>query len=125
MIPPRSEEADLKTFKIGDVPLTVSGNTISGELPWSYTYASATASNAKFAEFTMGKYAMMYDDGNQPYYSNGDVNGDGEAEDRDANNNGFVFVRGTKDNEVLFTVQMQALLALLPLSPLPSRLRTA
>ena len=114
------KEADLKTFKIGDVELEVSGNTISGELPWSYTVDAAgvnevtaqdQANSAKFAEFTLGKYAQMRSDftGNESiFFSKGDINGDGKEDgigtiknaDNYWENFKFAFVRSTTDNTV-------------------------
>ncbi len=104
------KEADLKTFKIGDVELEVSGNTISGELPWSYTIAADAdkkkASENKIAdgvtiygyypEFTMGKYAEM-SSANKVFNSLGDVNGDGKAEAPSDNNMSLVFVQGANN----------------------------
>ena len=113
--------AYLHTFKVGDVELKVSGNTISGTIPWSYTVSEADKNaddveNAKFAEFTLDKYAQMSsvnadeDDPNKivpaNFYSKGDINGDGTEDNiysPDAagsyENFKFVFVRGT-DNSV-------------------------
>ena len=113
---PALKEADLKTFKIGDVPLVVSGNTISGELPWSYTVANTTgmtAENGYYAEFTMGKYAQMSssfaEDANKGnvsaiFYSKGDIDGNGEEDGivsaaPNYENFKFVFVRDA-DNKV-------------------------
>ena len=104
------KEADLKTFKIGDVELKVSGNTISGELPWSYTIAADAdkkkASENKIAdgvtiygyypEFTMGKYAEM-SSATKVFNSLGDVNGDGKAEAPSDNNMSLVFVQGANN----------------------------
>ena len=97
-------EALLKTFKVGNTTLTIDGNKITGELPYSATVDSKTMSknDAVFADFTVSKYAQALANNNitsYPYYSNGDVNGDGASENMAATNNGFVFVRDT-DNKV-------------------------
>ena len=112
--------AYLHTFKVGDVELKVSGNTISGTIPWSYTvpnHNDANAAYGKFAEFTLDKYAQMSsvnadeDDPNKlvpaNFYSKGDINGDGTEDDIYSpdtenvyENFKFVFVRGTDDNSV-------------------------
>ena len=112
--------AYLHTFKVGDVELKVSGNTISGTIPWSYTVPNDVDANAaygKFAEFTLDKYAQMSsvkadeDDPNKlvpaNFYSKGDINGDGTEDDiyspvtgtKVYENFKFVFVRGA-DNSV-------------------------
>ena len=112
--------AYLHTFKVGDVELKVSGNTISGTIPWSYTVPNDVDANAaygKFAEFTLDKYAQMSsvkadeDDPNilvpANFYSKGDINGDGTEDDiyspvtgtKVYENFKFVFVRGA-DNSV-------------------------
>ena len=98
---PALKEADLKTFKIGDVELKVSGNKITGELPWSYTVNNASDTSAtKFAEYTIGKYATLVDNtGDWPYNSKGDEDGDGDEELRSATNHGFTFVRDTSSKE--------------------------
>ena len=96
-------EALLKTFKVGDTTLTVNGNKITGELPYSATVASADATKAVFAEFTMSKYAQMVlgkANTTNTFYSKGDINGDGVAEDMTGANRGFIFVRGD-DNKVI------------------------
>ena len=102
------KEADLKTFKIGDVELKVSGNTISGELPWSYTVATKDDATKKeiakgveifgyYPEFTMGKYAEMSSDG-KVFNSLGDVNGDGKADAPKAGENmSLVFVQAANN----------------------------
>ena len=101
--------ADLKTFKIGDVELEVSGNKITGELPWSYTVASPNAASmveiadgvkifGYYAEFTVDKYAELKSD-NGTFNSNGDANGDGDPEAAGGDNLSFVFVQAA-DNKV-------------------------
>ena len=95
-------EALLKTFKVGDTTLTVNGNKITGELPYSATVETVSGTNgAVFAEFTLSKYAKLLanDRVDYPYFSTGDINGDGTVEDMSAANNGLVFVRDT-DNKV-------------------------
>ena len=112
---PALKEADLKTFKIGDVELKVSGNTISGTIPWSYTVPTPDDANGDkgyFAEFTMGKYAEMSSVAadekkkivNAVFHSKGDTDGDGEEDlitvDGGKNifdNFKFVFVRGANN----------------------------
>ena len=110
--------AYLHTFKVGDVELKVSGNTISGTIPWSYTvpnHDDANAAYGKFAEFTLDKYAQMSSvnaDETDPaivnanFYSKGDINGDGTEDniyspdtENVYENFKFVFVRGA-DNSV-------------------------
>ena len=96
-------EALLKTFKVGDTTLTIDGNTIKGELPYSATVATADPSKAVFAEYTLSKYAQAFLGGSKDthmFFSNGDTNGDGVAEDMGQGNRGFVFVRG-EDNKVV------------------------
>ena len=111
-------EAQLNTFKVGDVTLTVDNttNTITGELPWSYTVASSdinkkdvVSANAKFAEFTMSDYAKLTD-GVVSFFSNGDVDGDGEADniaaaaDGSWSNRKFLFVKGANNTVTVYRV---------------------
>ena len=116
-------EAELKTFKVGDVTLTVNNttNTITGELPWSYTIGDKTnnatnAAKAMFAEFDISDYAVLTDNGtnNVSFFSNGDWDGDGEAEENGTpdesditvgtyNNREFLFVR---NNDAKHTVDV-------------------
>ena len=111
-------EAQLSTFKIGEVTLTVDNttNTITGELPWSYTVASSdinkkdvVSANAKFAEFTMSDYAKLTD-GVVSFFSNGDVDGDGEADNIAAaaggswSNRKFLFVQGANNTVTVYRV---------------------
>ena len=100
-------EAQMSTFKVGDVTLTVDNttNTITGELPWSYTTDNKDAyTKATFAEFDISDYAVLTDNGtnNVTFFSNGDWDGDGEAEENGTptgvdvgtyNNREFLFVR--------------------------------
>ena len=93
-------EALLKSFKVGNTTLTIDGNVIKGELPYSATVETASKNGATFAEFTMSKYARALANKNinsYPYYSKGEINGVASA--MSAANNGFVFVRGD-DNKV-------------------------
>ena len=106
-------EAQMSTFKVGDVTLTVDNttNTITGELPWSYTTDNKDAyTKATFAEFDISDYAVLTDNGtnNVTFFSNGDWDGDGEAEDNGTpdgpnttvgtyNNREFLFVRNNND----------------------------
>ena len=114
-------EAELKTFKVGDVTLTVNNttNTITGELPWSYTIGDKTnnatnAAKAMFAEFDISDYAVLTDNGtnNVSFFSNGDWDGDGEAEENGTptgagvdvgtfNNREFLFVRNNDANHTV------------------------
>ena len=57
-------EALLKTIKVGDTTLTVSGNTIKGELPYSATEETHDATKAVYAEYTLSKYALLHVTGN-------------------------------------------------------------
>ena len=94
-------------------------NTISGELAWGSTVEGpmpkdwqtnesevekVAAANAKFAEFELDKYAVLAHEADKNtvyFYSNGDIDGDGEEDDvRNAQllnkiltNRKFVFVR--------------------------------
>ena len=114
-------EAELKTFKVGDVTLTVNNttNTITGELPWSYTIGDKTnnatnAAKAMFAEFDISDYAVLTDNGTNKvtFFSNGDWDGDGEAEENGTptgagvdvgtfNNREFLFVRNNDANHTV------------------------
>ena len=105
-------EAQLNTFKVGEVTLTVDNttNTITGELPWSYTVASKNdTSKATFAEFTMSDYAKLTD-GVVSFFSNGDVDGDGEADNiaaragGDYSNRKFLFVQGANNTVTVYRV---------------------
>ena len=105
-------EAQLNTFKVGEVTLTVDNttNTITGELPWSYTVASNNdTSKATFAEFTMSDYAKLTD-GVVSFFSNGDVDGDGEADNiaaragGDYSNCKFLFVQGANNTVTVYRV---------------------
>ena len=105
-------EAQLNTFKVGEVTLTVDNttNTITGELPWSYTVASKNdTSKATFAEFTMSDYAKLTD-GVVSFFSNGDVDGDGEADNIAAraggswSNRKFLFVQGANNTVTVYRV---------------------
>ena len=99
-------EALLKSFKVGNTTLTIDGNVIKGELPYSATVAAANAANgAVFAEFTMSKYAQMFlgdHAATHMFFSKGDTDGDGVANDRDAGNRGFIFVRGENNKVVVY-----------------------
>ena len=53
-------EALLKTIKVGDTTLTVSGNTIKGELPYSMTGTSASAAPVVNTTWELSKYAKAY-----------------------------------------------------------------
>ncbi len=94
-------EALLKSFKVGNTTLTIDGNVIKGELPYSATVAAVSGkTGATFAEFTMSKYARALANKNinsYPYYSKGEINGVASA--MSAANNGFVFERAA-DNKV-------------------------
>mgnify|MGYP001125880140 CR=1 FL=1 len=110
-------EAQMSTFKVGDVTLTVDNttNTITGELPWSYTTDNKDAyTEATFAEFDISDYAVLTDNGtnNVTFFSNGDWDGDGEAEENGTpddsdttggtyNNREFLFVRNNDANRTV------------------------
>ena len=114
-------EAQMSTFKVGDVTLTVNNttNTITGELPWSYTIGDKTnnatnAAKAMFAEFDISDYAVLTDNGTNKvtFFSNGDWDGDGEAEENGTptgagvdvgtfNNREFLFVRNNDANHTV------------------------
>jgi hypothetical protein len=91
-----SHNANLKTFKFGNTTLTVSGNKITGTLPYSSTFVDGTFSTpaenvkADFAEFTLDKYAAIAN-----FASNGDTTGDGEPEGVGSTNLKFAFVQDT------------------------------
>ena len=116
-----SSENTLSSFEIDGKALTVDNktNTISGELAWGSTVEGpmpkdwqtnesevekVAAANAKFAEFELDKYAVLAHEADKNtvyFYSNGDIDGDGEEDDvRNAQllnkiltNRKFVFVR--------------------------------
>ena len=107
-------DADLISFKVGSSELTVNKteNTIEGTLNWADTTAISQGQNpapsdAVFATFELSKYARAYTnttddpDSEKGTFSDGDWDGDGEAEDMVEGNKGnfvpdnlgFVFVR--------------------------------
>ena len=81
--------ATLESFQVGNTPLdvdnTATGGTISGVLPWGLT-TPATGNGLQdndpmFAEFELSNYALLTaDDGDIVFFSNGDVDGDGETD---------------------------------------------
>ena len=87
-----SPAADLKTISVGGYDLTIDGNKITGELPFSLT-TKLPAGNAdlivktvkedgKFIDFTVSDYAILTNNlGGSVvlFYPNGDTDGDGEA----------------------------------------------
>ena len=94
------EKAVLESLSIGDFDdFTISGDKITATLPYSLTTDTDDVNDATFVTFDLSKYARAYasDNGNAdataPIYSDGDVNGDGVAEDRSGTNHGFIFVR--------------------------------
>ena len=94
------EKAVLESLSIGDFDdFTISGDKITATLPYSLTTDTDDVNDAAFVTFDLSKYARAYasDNGNAdataPIYSDGDVNGDGVAEDRSGTNHGFIFVR--------------------------------
>ena len=82
--------ATLESFKVGNTPLdvdnTATGGTISGVLPWGLT-TPATGNGLQdndpmFAEFELSDYALLTaNNGKVVFFSNGDVDGDGVADD--------------------------------------------
>ena len=107
-------DRDLISFKVGSSELTVNKteNTIEGTLNWADTTTipqgqTPDPSDAVFATFELSKYARAYTNTTEPNseekgtFSDGDWDGDGEAEDMDEgdkdnfvpDNLGFVFVR--------------------------------
>ena len=108
-------DRDLISFKVGSSELTVNKteNTIEGTLNWADTTTipqgqkTPAPSDAVFATFELSKYARAYTNTTEPNseekgtFSDGDWDGDGEAEDMVEgdkgnfvpDNLGFVFVR--------------------------------
>ena len=107
-------DRDLISFKVGSSVLTVNKaeGTIEGTLNWADTttipqgQGTPAPSDAVFATFELSKYARAYTNTTDPNsekgtFSDGDWDGDGEAEDMDEGNKvnfvpdnlGFVFVR--------------------------------
>ena len=107
-------DRDLISFKVGSSVLTVNKaeGTIEGTLNWADTTAisqgqkNPAPSDAVFATFELSKYARAYTNTTDPNsekgtFSDGDWDGDGEAEDMVEGNKanfvpdnlGFVFVR--------------------------------
>ena len=82
--------ATLESFQVGDTTLdvdnTATGGTISGQIPWGLT-TPATGNGLQdndpmFAEFELSDYALLTaNNGNVVFFSNGDVDGDGVADD--------------------------------------------
>ena len=111
-----SHDATLSTFSVGDFDFTVNNSTytISGTIPWTYTYAGGTttpaadvaagaaaAGKAFFADFEISPYAVLSNTltvGGEAFFApNGDTNGDGEVDDGSDKNLRFVFVRDTNN----------------------------
>ena len=97
---------DLQSMSFGNTPLTIEGDTIKGELPYSLTADTVANGKAKamFATFETSQYAALFmtnwtNAGTQYMYSgtftsDGDTNGDGEPEPIAKDNNySFFFVR--------------------------------
>ena len=83
-----SADADLKTISVGGYDLTIDGDKITGELPFSLTTETKSAANGTFVEFTVSDYARLKDgQADVNYFSNGDIEGDGIVNDIDANDN--------------------------------------
>ncbi len=80
-----SPDADLKTISVGGYDLTIDGNKITGELPFSLTEETDDATKATFFEFTISDYARLINKHSTykdvAFFSNGDIDGDGEADD--------------------------------------------
>ncbi len=86
---PVSSDATLKSFQVGNTPLdvdnTATGGTISGVLPWGLTTPDTgnglQDNDPMFAEFELSDYALLTaNNGNVVFFSNGDVDGDGVAD---------------------------------------------
>ena len=97
---------DLQSMSFGNTPLTIEGDTIKGELPYSLTADTVANGKAKamFATFETSQYAALFmtnwtKDSTKYMYSgtftsDGDTNGDGEPEPIAKDNNySFFFVR--------------------------------
>ena len=80
-----SPDADLKTISVGGYDLIIDGNKITGELPFSLTEETDDATKATFFEFTISDYARLINKHSTykdvAFFSNGDIDGDGEADD--------------------------------------------
>ena len=81
--------ATLESFQVGNTPLdvdnTTTGGTISGVLPWGLTTPNTgnglQDNDPMFAEFELSDYALLTStDGDVVFFSNGDVDGDGEVD---------------------------------------------
>ena len=97
---------DLQSMSFGNTPLTIEGDTIKGELPYSLTADTVANGKAKamFATFETSQYAALFmtnwtKDSTKYMYSgtftsDGDTNGDGETDPMAYHDNyGFFFVR--------------------------------
>ena len=97
---------DLQSMSFGNTTLTIEGDTIKGELPYSLTADTVANGKAKamFATFETSQYAALFmtnwtKAGTQYMYSgtftsDGDTNGDGETDPMAYHDNyGFFFVR--------------------------------
>ena len=97
---------DLQSMSFGNTPLTIEGDTIKGELPYSLTADTVANGKAKamFATFETSQYAALFmtnwtKDSTEYMYSgtftsDGDTNGDGETDPMAYHDNyGFFFVR--------------------------------
>ena len=90
---PVSSDATLESFQVGNTPLdvdnTATGGTISGVLPWGLTTPDTgnglQDNDPMFAEFELSNYALLTAEdgkGNKVvFFSDGDVDGDGVADD--------------------------------------------
>ena len=98
------KDSTLKTLTINDVKLTISGNKITGTIPYGMTVKEATDivdATAFFANFTAGKYATVANKGDASvtFVNAGGAIGDGDPEAIGAANAKIAFVRGN-DNKV-------------------------
>ncbi len=109
---------ELKSFSVGGVELTItSDNKIQGIIPWSATVTSSEASdpdNAKFVDFEVSKYARLVNNqiadpandidatDSKPFYPNGDMSGDGDADPMGNDNMGLVFVRNADHSVTIY-----------------------
>ena len=98
------KDSTLKTLTINDVKLTISGNKITGTIPYGMTVKEATDivdATAFFANFTAGKYATVTskETSSNKFVNAGGAIGDGDPEAVSADNAKIAFVRGN-DNKV-------------------------
>ncbi|MFR9106823.1 S-layer homology domain-containing protein, partial [Neglectibacter timonensis] len=98
------KDSTLKTLTINDVKLTISGNKITGTIPYGMTVdaeGKIVDATAFFANFTAGKYATVTskETSSNKFVNAGGAIGDGDPEAVSADNAKIAFVRGN-DNKV-------------------------